>query len=579
MKQTNKTARRFLVALLVLTTVQLAAQPINLAWAKSMGGNSPDDGTDVAVDASGNVYSIGMFEGTADFDPGAGTAMFTSTATRAIYISKLDASGNFVWAKHIEARAGNTYTHKASIAVDMNGDVIYTTVFRNTVDFDPGPGTVNITGDANFNIIISKLSAAGNFVWAKQLGGVSNQVVSGLETDAAGNIYTIGFFGENTDFDPGAGTYTLGTASGCYAGFVSKLDASGNFVWAKKMGGANGYDHAIGLALDGSANVYITGAFDGTEDFDPGTGVANLVAPVNFQSYVMKLDNAGNFAWAIETGGTSGNDHMRGWEIAVSAAGNVYYTGEFTGAFDFDPGAGVTMLSTGTSPQVFISELTTTGNFVWAKAFSGPGPTNFPSDITLDAFNNIYITGQFTDSVDFDPGVGVFGMDANFLVQTFFCKLTPTGDFTWAKRFEGGNTSGRSIALDANGSIYLTGVLGDYWTVDFDPNPTTYTLTPATGYSDAFVCKLNPPDLSVFDAAAKNELLIYPNPANSVLNIQLSGEKTKLSLFNMMGELISVYDLEATGKQIDVSALPNGMYVLVAETAERKMVEKVQVVH
>jgi hypothetical protein len=581
MKQTNKMAREFLAGLLMLSGVMLQAQPYNLAWAKSMGGSSPDDGSDVVVDASGNVYSIGMFEGTADFDPGAGTCMFTTTTPRCIYISKLDASGNFVWARQIDAHAGNTYTHKASITVDVNGDVIYTTVFRNTVDFDPGPGTVNITGDANFNIIISKLTAAGNFVWAKQLGGFSNQVVSGLETDAAGNVYTIGFYGENTDFDPGPATYTLGTASGCYAGFVSKLDASGNFVWAKRIGGANGYDYAIGLALDASANVYITGAFDGTEDFDPGAATFNLVAPVNFQSYVMKMDSAGNFAWAIETGGSSGTDQMRGWKIAVSPAGNIYYTGDFRGTFDFDPGPGITILApTGAGAQIFISELTAAGAFVWAKAFSGPAPNNFSSDITLDALNNIYITGQFTDSLDFDPGAGTFIMDANFHVQAFFCKLTPTGNFTWAGRFEGGNTNGAGIDLDANGSIYLTGLLGDYWTVDFDPNPTVYTLTPATGFSDAFICKFNPADLSVLDNEAKNNLLIYPNPANSILNIQqLSEEKTKLSLYNMMGELISVYDMEAAGKQIDVSGLPNGMYLLVAETVEGKVMEKIQIAH
>jgi hypothetical protein len=224
--------------------------------------------------------------------------------------------------------------------------------------------------------------------------------------------------------------------------------------------------------------------------------------------------------------------------------------------------------------------LNSSGGFVWAKTFTGPAGTNMAAGMVVDAANNIYIAGYFTDSLDFDPGAGVYSMDATFLVQTYFCKLTSAGIFTWAKRFENGNSYAKSIALDANGSIYLTGQLNDYWTVDFDPGVGTYNLPPATGFSDAYICKFSPADLSVFDQDGINNLLVYPNPANSILSIQnFTTQKTNLMFYNMVGELVDVYVMEDSEKQIDVSGLANGMYFLVAETTEGRTITKVQVLH
>ncbi|MCH2420088.1 MAG: hypothetical protein MK181_09770, partial [Acidimicrobiales bacterium] len=54
----------------------------------------------MAVDSSGNVYTAGSFSGTVDFDPGAGTANLSSNGSEDVFVSKLDSSGNYVWAKN-----------------------------------------------------------------------------------------------------------------------------------------------------------------------------------------------------------------------------------------------------------------------------------------------------------------------------------------------------------------------------------------------------------------------------------------------------------------------------------------------
>lgn len=142
------------------------AQEDNYLWAKSMGGIGEDYGSGISVDASGNVYSVGSFYGTVDFDPGVGTFELTSLGGTDIFISKLDSSGNFLWAKSM---GGTAYDQGHGIFIDNLGNVYTTGKFYGTVDFDPGTGVANLTGNSVF---ISKLDRNGNYVWARGVGGL-----------------------------------------------------------------------------------------------------------------------------------------------------------------------------------------------------------------------------------------------------------------------------------------------------------------------------------------------------------------------------------------------------------------------
>jgi len=160
----------FLTALLLLATININAQILD--WAKSMGGTNLEESVSIAVDDSGNIYTTGYFQGTTDFDPGLGTFNLTSAGVQDIFISKLDASGNFVWAKSIgEISTDIGY----SIAIDVSGNVYTAGYFYGTADFDPGAGTFNLTSAGGQDIFISKLDASGNFVWAKSMGGISTE--------------------------------------------------------------------------------------------------------------------------------------------------------------------------------------------------------------------------------------------------------------------------------------------------------------------------------------------------------------------------------------------------------------------
>jgi hypothetical protein len=116
-------------------------------------------------------------------------------------------SPSFVWAKSMGSSWSFDYGN--SVTIDAGGNVLTTGTFGLTVDFDPGPGTFNLTADSLSDIFISKLDASGNLIWAKKMGGVLNDYGMSVTTDGPGNIYITGYFYGTADFDPGPGTFNL----------------------------------------------------------------------------------------------------------------------------------------------------------------------------------------------------------------------------------------------------------------------------------------------------------------------------------------------------------------------------------
>ncbi len=416
----------------------------NFLWAKSIGGPGGVANDGIAVDASGNVYLTGTFDSTADFDPGPGSFPMTASPnffytllfgplllTRAstAYICKLNSSGDFVWAKKIDN------AEACSIAIDLSGNVYTTGYFRIHTDFDPGPATAVLTPAApdSSSYYLLKLNSAGDYVWAKHL--VSHGVslgdgfgVAGLQTDAAGNIYTCGVYGYLTgttgDFDPGPGTFIM-NAAGYSAGFISKLDSSANFIWAKKIDGP-GVDLGQNLTLDASGNVYFTGAFEGKVDFDPGTGTDSIASAGGLDAFLVKLDAGGNYKWAKTFGGKS-TDFSN--TVRTDALKNIYVGGAFEDTVDFDPGPGTAFrYAAGFEPDGYIMRMDSTGKFVWATDIGKDklNKEDFCWNLEVDGAGNVYVTGGFSDTVDFDPGPGVSNLVGGSY-ETFVMKLSQPG--------------------------------------------------------------------------------------------------------------------------------------------------------
>jgi hypothetical protein len=541
-----------------------------------MGGISLEGGNSVAVDAQGNVYTTGYFQGNADFDPGPGTYTLSSGGS-AIFVSKLDASGNFIWAK---AMGGSNLQNGAnSIAVDANGNVYTSGEFIDTVDFDPGPGSYTLSTNPGFyNIFISKLDASGNFVWAKAIGPAGSNYSYALALDVFANVYITGTFFGTVDFDPGVGIYNLTSGSQVNNLYVAKFDVNGNFIWAKHMNGVSSSYGAFGwsIGVDNSGNVYTEGTFSGEIDFDPGVSTYTL-SSLN-GSFISKLDASGNFLWAKQIDGVRPNG------MALDPNANIISTGFFNGVVDFDPGVGTYTLATLSSSNsiAYISKLDFSGNFIWAKTLNSipsgtPGaPSSTGKSITTDFLGNVYTTGKFNKTTDFNPGSGVDTL-SSMNGNVFLSKLNSSGNFIWAGQI-GGNTidvgySGPSIASDAASNIYLTGIF--FGTCDFNPTVGIFTLN-AIGGGDIFTIKLEQNANDVSENFLGDHLSIFPNPSSGIFTIEGEIIKAKIAVYDVIGKCVwSKEYRNETDPKIALGFQPKGIYFLEIMSEGQRTVKKI----
>ena len=534
------------------------AKSQNIDWLKNMEGLKNCEGKAIAIDHSGNVYTTGYFDSIMDFDPGVGTYTIPTNGSHEAFISKLDANGNFVWAKTI---GDNGYAEGDAIKIDGSGNIITTGFFYGTVDFDPNSGT-NILSSNSGDMFVSKLDANGNFIWAKNIGGTGFVAGTSLSIDNLNNILITGQFTGSADFDPGINTYqvTSTNPNGNSDIFVTKLDISGNFLWAHGFG-LDGLHQGTSIATDILGNVFTTGYYHGSVDFDPSVNSYVLNSPSHDNAYILKLSSAGNFMWAKQFGDST--NHCYGFGITVDHSGNVYTTGSFSGSKDFDPDNGIYSLTSNVLSDTYISKLDGSGNFIWAKnmgAASGSG-----CSICIDKLGNVYISGVYRGSSDIDSGPGIYNLNSGTSFYngiTFISKSDSNGVVLSAKLFGSiDGSQGSAIALDSAANVFVTGFFqGNGTQVDFDPGPLTYTLN-STDRNSNFIVKLSPMISSGLEDIKNNKtnfIAIYPNPTSDFITINSQKTITKIELYNALGQL--VFQNNNTSEKINISFLTDGIY-------------------
>lgn len=472
------------------------AQNVNFEWAKQLGGPVNEYATAIRLNASGKLCVTGYFEGTTDFDPGPGTFSLTAAGVSDIFISSIDTDGSLLWAKRI---GGPNLDIAHAITTDAFGNIFLTGSFAGTADFDPGTAIYNLTSLGLQDIFIAKFDALGNFIWARQMKGNSGGSLGNTEAvgysiavDASGNVFTAGIFnGGTVDFDPGAAVYNLTTSLNPAGGdddiFVSKLDANGYFMAAGKIGSAGSGEITNSIVLDPAGNVYLAGSFRNTVDFDPGSAVAELTA-LRADNFICKLDGNFNFIWVKHLKGN--NEFASTCAITLDAGGNIITTGLFYSTVDFDPGPATNTLDCNAG-HIFILKLNPSGDFLWAKQVgNNPAISNFVSSVTTDSQGYIYSTGYFQQTVDFDPGPGTYNLTSSIYQDMYVLKLSPLGNFAWAKKI--GSSSSfeipNGIAVDPSLNVYTTGYFTG--TADFDPGNASYNIV-TKGFSDVFVHKMS----------------------------------------------------------------------------------------
>ncbi len=429
------------ISLLLCSINGTYAQSLNCLWAKNAvgTGTSSEEGQGVAIDANGNVYSIGYFNGPSlTF----GTTVLTNAGATDLFLTKYDALGNLLWAKKA---GGSNSDYAAGIAIDAAGDIYITGgFFSPTITFGSTILTNASNNGGSLDLFVAKYNPSGTVLWATSAGGALNELGSHLTIDTGGNVYISGYF-YSTTFS--FGTSTLTNAGGQDI-LLLKMDASGNKIWAKGAGGIND-DFSYGISSDATGNIFITGTFRSNSlSFGSITLTKNFPAAM----FIAKYDATGSVLWAKK----AGTLYLEfGYGVATDAAGNVFATGFFSSPTITFGSFTLTNYSTNNGDDIYLVKYDGAGTVLWAKSIGGASQ-DMGYALATNAAGDVYLGGRFQS-----PSI-VVGNDTllNFgSTDILIAKYDAAGNFLAANQAGGTDQEDCfSIVSGIDGSIYITGV-------------------------------------------------------------------------------------------------------------------------
>jgi len=219
-----------------------------------------------------------------------------------------------------------------------------------------------------FSIFVSFCNAqVPQLEWVVSWGGSYYDYGYSVKIDSEGYIYMSGVFYPPIDLDPGTNTILYEDPNNINNShfFVQKYHEDGTLIWVKTFGtqASNGVA-AYSMSIDNSDNIYLTGEFWGSTDFDPGPDVFTLSPLGNDDIFLLKLNSDGEFIWAKQSGG---NSYDTGGGVTIDKLNNLIVVGTFSATADFDPGPDEHLITSPIGTSGFAQKLDSAGNFIWAK--------------------------------------------------------------------------------------------------------------------------------------------------------------------------------------------------------------------
>ena len=297
------------------------------------------------------------------------------------------------------------------------------------------------------------------------------------------------------------------------------------YNWAKtyvpQIGGTS---YGGSIKKDVSGNIYCSGMFMNTVDFDPGPGTYTLNT-LGWSPYLVKLDPQGNFIWA---------KHFRnpfyisnsalGMDFDLDANGNIYCLGSFDDYYDFDPGPATYSLNPHNG-NLFLCKLNSSGNFVWVGQM-GRDSSGRHKSVKVDANGDVVFLAFFQgNNNDFDPGPSILNINSIGDLDVVVGKVSQNGALQWVKSFGGASADiGNNMDTDSFGNILITGSFS--LTCDFDPGPNVFNLNSVNGR--AFVSRFNTNGVfinawQIGNAASVGNKIKFDNSGNLILSVGFQG--------------------------------------------------------
>lgn len=387
---------------------------------------------------------------------------------------------------------------EAIIASDMDsqGNILNVGVFRDTTDFDQGPGVdQRISYPGKVQMFIQKIDAQGNHLWVKTFGGDALSAIIHIKIANDGSIYCSGYFEAALfDFNPDPNmAYTLSRGLYNRAMFLLKLDSAGNFQWALAQGGDD-VEHT-GIAIDNNANLYAAGVFNSPFDSDPSPHVISTKYHHNYPSstatkdvFIQKIDPNGNQLWlkAVKAA-----DNVTAQDIGLDITDQPVVVGYFIGSVDFDPGPAQFIENpVRIENKGFILRLDSLGNFINVKRTGGAGEVLI-EDIAFDKNHAMYLAGVYEGNPDLDPGVGIINPHIFNKEGFFIQKVNVSGSIDWVHSYENPlryeHEKPIQTIIDDNLNVYACGSFGG----------ASFKVDPTNGNGKVYLNNSNVPDLFI----------------------------------------------------------------------------------
>lgn len=375
---------------------------------------------------------------------------------------------------------------------------------------------------------------AQDLEWIYKVGGITAEYGTSVCTDSEQNIYDAVSF--------------MNTASVANnLSFISKGDEDillrkstslGIRLWVVQIGGL-GIDMAYDLSTDIDDNVYVVGSF---QDSLYMGGTAILYAPSDVvSSFVLKISRDGVLIWARKF---DTDKAVRAKSVTSGNTEELVISGEFEGATQFGSSLPAFSKVSNGGTDIFVLKMNgDTGAPIFIETIGG-SDFEYVSQHTRDNKNNIYLTGEFRQILDFDPGQGEDIRDTKGLTDAFLLKLSSAGTFQWVKTYGGtGLDNGYSVACDQQNNVIITGRFSE--DVDFKlPNG---NMISSNGGTDAFVLKLD-----------ENGVAIWANSYGDTQNDQGNKVITNINgIIYLSGLFRTEIDLDASSAS-EVLSTSNG---------------------
>jgi hypothetical protein len=400
---------------------KLGAQGTNLIFATYFGGDGVDAAIAVALDPEGNPVITGL-TGSTNF-PVTPNALQSRIAGESnlglflndVFVVSISAEGDvLLYSSYI---GGSDDDLGLAIACDATG-AVYVAGDTESNDFPVRNNTTEYS-DRTDAFVLKFRPGDPELTYSMLLGGAGFDFAQSIAVDALGHAHVVGSTG-SSGF-PSTNAFQAAFRGGNYDAFLTKVSPQGDgLLFSTFLGGGN-QDEGFGVALDASANVFVTG-YTGSGNF-PVTNALYATKAPNRDAFVAKFDSTGQIHYATFLGGRSDDE---GWAIAVDPAGSALVAG-MTQSSDFPLTNALQTVYQG-NRDVFITKFSPNGQALVFSTFLGGPRADEARALALDPAGSAYVVG-YTSSTNFPVAPAVLPLQRIYgggIADAFVLKVVPS---------------------------------------------------------------------------------------------------------------------------------------------------------